>query len=137
MAPLGFRIPLIRPRVDLHMIYKWLSVCRSKHEGEHTLTRGAQSLELFDFLRVIDYSTREIIYAPSHGKHVALTYVWGKCDTSPSENSGEMRDDVLPDSVPAVIEGVMIVARELCCWYLGLTGTASGRTMRRTSAIRS
>jgi hypothetical protein len=63
--------------------------------------------------RLIDCETRRIVVAQPNNKYLALSYIWGI-----PQDPAAMSLDILPASIPAVVEDPLLVVRSLEYRYL-------------------
>ena len=90
--------------VDYQLLREWHDFCAQNHRQ----TCATESKEYPEMLKVIDCRTRRIIEAPPSCSYVALSYVWGKQEST----------TVASDTMPSVISDAMIVTLELGSQYL-------------------
>ena len=95
---------LLPDRIDYHLLRNWYSFCAQNHRE----TCAIDSKEYPKMLKVIDCRTRRIIEAPPSCSYVALSYVWGKQNST----------TVPSNTIPSVISDAMIVTLELGWQYL-------------------
>ncbi|KAI0551851.1 heterokaryon incompatibility protein-domain-containing protein [Xylaria curta] len=98
---------------DHKLIRQWISYCQKHH-----LSCRRNSSTVKD-LHLIDCKSRRIRPAVMRERYVALSYVWGKCDTQPHDGTQHAGDPTkLPDALPMVIEDAMSVTKKLGYNYL-------------------
>jgi hypothetical protein len=98
-----------RDTIDFNLIASWLSFCRSHHSKACSFSNEAVA----EGLKVIDCTTRRIVFALKDWKYAALSYVWGS--SSPTEPSNL---NYLPNTIPATIDDAMKVTLRLGLQYL-------------------
>jgi len=98
-----------RDTIDFNRMTSWLEFCRTNHSK----TCNSSSEAVVQGLKVIDCTTRRIVFASKGWKYAALSYVWG------SSSSAEPSSlNYLPDTIPATIEDAMNVTVQLGLQYL-------------------
>ncbi|KAF8835566.1 HET-domain-containing protein [Paxillus ammoniavirescens] len=104
-------LPVKRTTADYGMIKGWLSRCDDLH---HITCRLAWSDGLRG-IKLINVETHQVVIYPSSScNYITLSYVWGGV----KQCSYKLRDILPAASLPATIEDVMVVMRNLGKWYL-------------------
>ena len=110
---------LLPDRIDYQLLRKWYDLCAQTHRKICAIN----SKEYPEMLTVIDCRTRRIIGAPPSCSYVALSYVWGKQQSTTfsssvisGKNTGHRT--LSSDTIPSVISDAMIVTLELGWQYL-------------------
>ena len=110
---------LLPDRIDYHLLRDWYDFCASNHGG----LCAVDGKNYPEMLKVIDCRTSRIVRAPLNCPYVALSYVWGKQEStavSSSVSSGKIIGHRTLSSVtmPSVISDAIIVTLELGFQYL-------------------
>ena len=110
---------LLPDRIEYHQLRNWYNFCASNHGRLCAI----DFKEYPEMLKVIDCTTRRVVRAPPNCPYVALSYVWGKQEStavSSSVSSGKCTEHRIlsSDTVPRVISDAMIVTLELGWQYL-------------------
>ena len=110
---------LLPDRIDYHLLRNWYGFCTQNHRK----TCAINSKEYPKMLKIIDCRTRSIIGAPPSCSYVALSYVWGKQQSTMVSSSviygGTNGHRTLSsDTIPSVISDAMIATLELGWQYL-------------------
>ena len=110
---------LLPDRIDYQLLRSWHEFCAQHHRK----LCANNSKEYPEMLKVVDCRTRRIIGAPSNCSYVALSYVWGKqqsttvsSSVSSGKNTGHRT--LSSDTIPSVISDAMIVTLKLGWQYL-------------------
>ncbi|KAM7210919.1 Heterokaryon incompatibility protein (HET) domain containing protein [Rhypophila decipiens] len=109
-----WKVRRLEPRVfDFTLLSTWMSYCDENH-------RTRCSRKTFSELRrfyVFDCRSREVVDAPDGCRYVALSYVWGKNDSSGS-SVGPASPQNKRDRLEKVIEDSITVTQSLGLHYL-------------------
>ncbi|CAG9983170.1 unnamed protein product [Clonostachys byssicola] len=97
------KIRLVNPKAfDFTLAKKWISYCRDNHKTRCSATTFSE----LQYFRVLDCYSGLVVKAPLKCRYVALSYVWGKTNTttssatqaSPGAN-GSRFEKVIEDSI--------------------------------------